>query len=65
MKLERASFSPEDVTLMKGVLDAAAARLPLEKCTSSEKLVLAQRILNSAAAGQRDPVRLLAAAEEM
>jgi hypothetical protein len=63
MKLERASFSPEDVTLMKGVL--AAARLPLEKCTSSEKLVLAQRILNSAAAGQRDPVRLLAAAEEM
>lgn len=62
MKLERASFSPEELTLLNSVFDAAAARLPPNKCKPFTKLLLAERILKRAAAGERDPVRLLAAA---
>jgi hypothetical protein len=62
MRLLNGSFSPEEVTLMKTVLDAAAARLRPAKCTAFEMVVLAEGILLSAAAGERDPGRLLAAA---
>jgi hypothetical protein len=62
MRLERASFSPEEMALMNAVFDAAVAQLPPTKGTAFEKLLLAERILRRAAAGERDPLRLLAAA---
>jgi hypothetical protein len=62
MRLVNGSFSPDDVAAMKRVLEAAAALLPPDKCTSFERTLLAERILRRAAAGERDPARLLAAA---
>ena len=48
-------YQPEDIALMKIVLDEAATILPVAKCTSSMKAKLAARILAFAAKGERDP----------
>jgi hypothetical protein len=49
-----ASFEPETIELMRRVLESAAAMLPMKLRTSSVKIELAELILNSAAAGERD-----------
>jgi hypothetical protein len=41
---------------MRRVLESAAAMLPMKLRTSSVKIELAELILNSAAAGERDPI---------
>ena len=55
-------YQPEDIALMKTVLDEAATILPVAKRTSAMKAKLAARILASAAKGERDPIQLRIAA---
>jgi hypothetical protein len=55
-------FQPELITLMRAVLDDAAATLPEAKRTSQMKAEIASYILASAANGERDPVALKATA---
>jgi hypothetical protein len=55
-------YLPEDIVLMKTVLDEAATILPVAKRTSAMKAKLAARILASAARGERDPIQLRIAA---
>jgi hypothetical protein len=55
-------YQPEDIALMKTVLDEAATILPVARRTSSMKVKLATRILASAASGERDPIQLRIAA---
>ena len=53
------AYSPETVKLLRSVLDDAWASMgPAEKAGSSKTLV-AVRILEAAAAGERNPSRLL------
>jgi hypothetical protein len=52
------SFEPEDISLLKGVLDDAFAALPPRLRVSSVQALVAERILKSAANGERDRVRL-------
>lgn len=61
MKLDGTSFLPEDIVLMRAVLDAAADRLPLHKRTSAMK-AHGRAHSSGAASGERDPIRLQAAA---
>jgi hypothetical protein len=55
-------YQPEDIALMKTVLDEAATVLPVARRTSAMKVKLATRILASAASGERDPIQLRIAA---
>jgi hypothetical protein len=57
-----AVFQPELMSLMKSVLDEAAAALPEAKRTSTIKADMASIILARAAKGERDPIALKAAA---
>jgi hypothetical protein len=57
-----AVFQPELISLMKSVLDEAAAALPEAKRTSTIKADMASIILARAAKGERDPIALKAAA---
>jgi hypothetical protein len=57
-----AAFQPELISLMKSVLDEAAAALPEAKRTSTIKADMASVILARAAKGERDPIALKAAA---
>jgi hypothetical protein len=57
-----AVFQPELITLMKAVLDEAAATLPESKRTSTMMAEMASRILADAAKGERDPAILKIAA---
>jgi hypothetical protein len=57
-----AVFQPELISLMKSVLDEAAAALPEAKRTSTIKADMASVILARAANGERDPIALKAAA---
>jgi len=52
------SFEPEDISFLKGVLDDAFAALPPKLRVSSVQALIAERILKSAANGERDRVRL-------
>ena len=56
-----AAFDPETVSLLGAVLDQAIAALPPDGRSQERKTLLASKLL-SAAAGERDPVRLRAAA---
>jgi hypothetical protein len=56
------SFEPETIELMRTVLDAAVMKLPKHLRASDVKSELAELILKSAAAGERDPTRLCTAA---
>lgn len=62
-----AVFQPDEIKLMRSVLDEAAIILPEAERTSAMKAKLASRILAVAAKGERDPNRLRTAAllEEM
>ncbi len=55
-------FEPEAVSLLKKTLDDAWASLPPERQATMLKTTLAERILKSAAQGERDRGRLLDAA---
>jgi hypothetical protein len=55
-------FQPELISLMRSVLDEAAAALPEAKRTSTIKADMASVILARAAKGERDPIALKAAA---
>jgi hypothetical protein len=48
------SFDPETVTLLRETLDDAWACLPPERQATMQKTALAERILKSAAQGERD-----------
>jgi hypothetical protein len=63
MQFARGSvYQPEDIALMKTVLDDAATGLPAAQRTDAMKAKLASRILASAAKGERDPIQLKIAA---
>ncbi len=55
-------FEPETVTLLRETLDDAWGRLAPEQQATMQKTMLAERILKSAAQGERDRERLLDAA---
>lgn len=55
-------FDPETITLLGNVLERAAAELPHDRFSQERKVRLASDILSAAAEGERDPVRLCAAA---
>jgi hypothetical protein len=56
------SFDPETVTLLRETLDDAWASLRPEQQATMQKTALAERILKSAARGERDRKRLRDAA---
>jgi hypothetical protein len=56
------AFDPQTVTLLTEVLDRAVAAIPPEQRTNQFKTRLASNILGAAASGERDPIRLYAAA---
>jgi hypothetical protein len=58
----RTGFKPDEIKLMRSVLDEAAIILPKADRTSAMKAKLATRILAAAAKGERDPNRLRIAA---
>jgi hypothetical protein len=53
---------PETVTVLREILDEAWSRLPPERQATMQKTALAERILKSAARGERDRDRLRDAA---
>jgi hypothetical protein len=55
-------FDPETVTVLREILDEAWSRLPPERQATMQKTALAERILKSAARGERDRDRLRDAA---
>jgi hypothetical protein len=55
-------FDPETVTLLREVLDDAWSRLLPEQQATMQKTALAERMLKSAARGERDRERLRDAA---
>ena len=57
-----AAFQPELISMMKAVLDDAAATLPEWKRTSTTMAEMASQILGCAARGERDPAALKIAA---
>ena len=56
------SFDPETVALLKETLEDAWAALRPEQQATMQKTALAERILKSAADGERDRIRLRDAA---
>jgi hypothetical protein len=60
--LTKAAFDPETVSLLGAVLEQAIAALPPDDRSQERKTLLASKILSAASAGERDPVRLQAAA---
>ena len=56
------SFQPDEVKLMRSVLDEAASILPEAERTSPMKAKLASRTLVAAPNGERDPNKLRIAA---
>jgi hypothetical protein len=62
-----AGFQPDEIKLMRSVLDEASIILPEAEQTSPMKAKLASRILAAAAKGERDPnkLRIAALLEEM
>jgi hypothetical protein len=59
------SFDPETVTLLRETLDEAWARLRPEQQATMQKTALAERMLKSAAQGERDRDRLRDAALDL
>ena len=55
-------FDPETVTILRSVLDAAWSSLSEQQKAEVSQSLLAERILKTAARGERDPVRLKATA---
>ena len=59
---QRMSFDPETVSLLRKTLDDAWDQLGPEQGAMIRRTLLAERILKSAAKGERDPKRLREAA---
>jgi hypothetical protein len=55
---QRMSFDPETVSLLRKTLDDAWDQLGPEQRAMTSRTLLAERILKSAAKGERDPKRL-------
>ena len=55
-------FDLDTVLLLRETLDDAWACLPPQQRAATSKTLLAERILKAAAAGERDPERLIDAA---
>jgi hypothetical protein len=55
-------FDPQLVQVMRGALEEAMRRVPLEYSSSATKVYLAERILKAAAQGQTSYDELVAAA---
>jgi hypothetical protein len=51
-------FDPETLTILKAAFDEACGFLPADQRTSEMRSAVAERILNLASRGERDPVRL-------
>jgi hypothetical protein len=62
MLTNTAVFDPETVSLLSAVLDQAIAALPPGGRSQERKTLLASKLLSAASTGERDPVRLRAAA---
>jgi hypothetical protein len=60
--LTKSAFDPETVSLLGAVLKQAIAALPADSRSQERKTLLASKILSAAASGERDPIRLRAAA---
>jgi hypothetical protein len=60
--LTKIAFDPETVSLLGAVLEQAIGALPPDRRSQEQKTLLASKILSAASAGERDPVRLQAAA---
>jgi hypothetical protein len=58
----RMSFDPETISLLRKTLDDAWERLGPEQKAMMSRTLLAERILKSAARGERNPERLRDAA---
>jgi hypothetical protein len=56
--LEGRVFSPEEVELLTSAFEAALRELNLTRRTDPAVELVAKRIINVAARGERDPVRL-------
>jgi hypothetical protein len=59
---QRTSFDPETLSLLRKTLDDAWERLGPEQKAMTSRTLLAERILQSAAKGERNPERLRNAA---
>jgi len=59
---QRMSFDPETVSLLRKTLDDAWDQLGPERRAMTSRTLLAERILKSAAKGERNPERLRDAA---
>jgi hypothetical protein len=59
---QRMSFDPETISLLRKTLDDAWERLRPEQRAMTSRTLLAERILKSAAKGERNPERLRSAA---
>jgi hypothetical protein len=57
-KCQVAAFDPETLNVLRSTLDETWASLRPEERARSSKTMLAVRIIEIAAAGERDPVRL-------
>ena len=57
-----AVYQPDEIKLMRSILDEAEFILPKAERTSAMKVKLASRILAAAAKGERDPNKLRMAA---
>jgi hypothetical protein len=62
MLTKTVAFDPETVSLLSAVVDQAIAALPPHGRSQEQKTILASKLLSAASAGERDPVRLRAAA---
>jgi hypothetical protein len=62
MAIGTAAYDPQTIATLTAVLDQAIAALPQDRRTQTRKTNLASQILSAAAAGERDPIRLQAAA---
>jgi hypothetical protein len=60
--MRRAAYDPETISMLSSVLERAIAALPREQRTEDGKARLASSILAAAARGERDPIKLYAAA---
>jgi hypothetical protein len=56
------AYDPETLNVMRHALDEAWALLPEDRKNKFQKIDMADRVLRRAAAGERDPAKLQAAA---
>jgi hypothetical protein len=62
MPFSNGSYSPEQIKLMAGVLDAAWVARPSTDTSDLQRMVMASRIMAAIDSGERDPEKLKLAA---